>query len=79
MMLSNPETKYRPFSLGIDMRDRTWPDKVTTKAPRWLSTDLRDGNQALADPMDVEKKLMFFNLLVKVGLKEIEVGFPSAS
>jgi len=79
MMLSNPETKYRPFSLGINMRDRTWPDKVTTKAPRWLSTDLRDGNQALADPMDVEKKLMFFNLLVKVGLKEIEVGFPSAS
>jgi len=79
MMLSNPETKYRPFSLGIDMRDRTWPDQITTKAPRWLSTDLRDGNQALADPMDVEKKLMFFNLLVKVGLKEIEVGFPSAS
>ncbi|HTM82495.1 2-isopropylmalate synthase [Asticcacaulis sp.] len=79
MMLSNPETKYRPFSLGVDMRDRTWPDKVTTKAPRWLSTDLRDGNQALADPMDVDKKLMFFNLLVKTGLKEIEVGFPSAS
>ena len=79
MMLSNPDTKYRPFSLGIDMRDRTWPDKVTTKAPRWLSTDLRDGNQALADPMDVDKKLMFFNLLVKIGLKEIEVGFPSAS
>ncbi len=79
MMLSNPETKYRPFSLGIDMRDRTWPDQITTKAPRWLSTDLRDGNQALADPMDVDKKLMFFKLLVKVGLKEIEVGFPSAS
>ena len=79
MMLSNPDTKYRPFSLGIDMRDRTWPDKITTKAPRWLSTDLRDGNQALADPMDVDKKLMFFNLLVKIGLKEIEVGFPSAS
>jgi 2-isopropylmalate synthase len=79
MMLSNPETKYRPFSLGIDMRDRTWPDQITTKAPRWLSTDLRDGNQALADPMDVDKKLMFFNLLVKIGLKEIEVGFPSAS
>ena len=79
MMLSNPETKYCPFSLGVDMRDRTWPDKVTTKAPRWLSTDLRDGNQALADPMDVDKKLMFFKLLVKTGLKEIEVGFPSAS
>ena len=63
MMLSNPETKYRPFSLGIDMRDRTWPDKITTKAPRWRSTDLRDGNQALADPMDVDKKLMFIKLL----------------
>ena len=79
MMLSNPATKYRPFELGLDMSDRTWPDRITTKAPRWLSTDLRDGNQALADPMDVDKKLMFFNLLVKIGLKEIEVGFPSAS
>jgi 2-isopropylmalate synthase len=79
MMLSNPATKYRPFDPGIDMSDRTWPSKTTTVAPRWLSTDLRDGNQALADPMDVEKKMMFFNLLVKVGLKEIEVGFPSAS
>ncbi len=78
-MLKSPETKYVPFSLGVDMSDRTWPSKTTTKAPRWLSTDLRDGNQALADPMDVEKKLMFFNLLIKVGLKEIEVGFPSAS
>ncbi len=77
-MLTDPETKYRPFSLGVDMSDRTWPSKVVTHAPRWLSTDLRDGNQALADPMDVDKKLMFFNLLVKVGLKEIEVGFPSA-
>ncbi|ESQ93179.1 2-isopropylmalate synthase [Asticcacaulis benevestitus] len=79
MMLTNPDTKYRPFSLGVNMSDRTWPDKVTTKAPRWLSTDLRDGNQALADPMDVDKKLMFFKLLLSVGLKEIEVGFPSAS
>ncbi|ESQ82860.1 2-isopropylmalate synthase [Asticcacaulis sp. AC466] len=79
MMLSNPANKYRPFEPGIDMSDRTWPSKTTTKAPRWLSTDLRDGNQALADPMDVEKKMMFFNLLVKIGLKEIEVGFPSAS
>jgi 2-isopropylmalate synthase len=79
MMLSNPATKYRPFESGIDMSDRTWPSKTTTVAPRWLSTDLRDGNQALADPMDVDKKIMFFNLLVKVGLKEIEVGFPSAS
>ena len=78
-MLPNPETKYVPFSLGVDMSDRTWPSKVVTKAPRWLSTDLRDGNQALADPMDVEKKMIFFKLLIKVGLKEIEVGFPSAS
>ncbi|EGF90639.1 2-isopropylmalate synthase [Asticcacaulis biprosthecium C19] len=78
-MLPNPETKYRPFSLGVDMSDRTWPSKTVAKAPRWLSTDLRDGNQALADPMDVEKKMIFFNMLLKVGLKEIEVGFPSAS
>jgi len=78
-MLTDPSSKYIPFSLGVDMSDRTWPSKTTTHAPRWLSTDLRDGNQALADPMDVEKKLIFFNLLLKVGLKEIEVGFPSAS
>jgi 2-isopropylmalate synthase len=78
-MLSQPETKYRPFNLGVDMSDRTWPSQTITQAPRWLSTDLRDGNQALADPMDVEKKLTFFNLLTKIGLKEIEVGFPSAS
>lgn len=78
-MLPNPESKYRPFSLGVDMSDRTWPSKTVTAPPRWLSTDLRDGNQALADPMDVEKKMIFFNMLLKVGLKEIEVGFPSAS
>ena len=78
-MLTDPSTKYVPFLLGVDMSDRTWPNKTTTKAPRWLSTDLRDGNQALADPMNVEKKLIFFNLLIKLGLKEIEVGFPSAS
>ena len=79
MMLENPQLKYRPFFLGVDMSDRTWPSKTVEKAPRWLSTDLRDGNQALANPMDVEKKLSFFNMLVKIGLKEIEVGFPSAS
>ncbi len=78
-MLSDPSVKYRPFSLGVDMSDRTWPTKTVTRAPRWLSTDLRDGNQALADPMDVEKKMTFFNMLLKVGVKEIEVGFPSAS
>ncbi len=78
-MLPDPSVKYRPFSLGVDMSDRTWPAKTVTRAPRWLSTDLRDGNQALADPMDVEKKMTFFNMLLKVGVKEIEVGFPSAS
>ncbi len=77
-MLSDPSVKYRPFSLGVDMSDRTWPSKTVTHAPRWLSTDLRDGNQALADPMDIEKKMVLFNLLLKCGLKEIEVGFPSA-
>jgi len=76
-MLRNPSTKYRPFPT-IPIPDRTWPSKTIVKAPRWLSTDLRDGNQALIDPMDAEKKTRFFDLLVKVGLKEIEVGFPSA-
>ena len=65
-MLSDPSVKYRPFSLGVDMSDRTWPSKAVARAPRWLSTDLRDGNQALADPMDVEKKMTFFNMLLKV-------------
>ena len=76
-MLRDPATKYRPFP-PIQIPDRTWPSRTITKAPRWLSTDLRDGNQALIDPMDAEKKTRFFDLLVKVGLKEIEVGFPSA-
>ncbi|WP_085810209.1 2-isopropylmalate synthase [Sphingomonas sp. TZW2008] len=76
-MLRDPSTKYRPFPT-IDMPDRTWPSKAITRAPRWLSTDLRDGNQALIDPMDAEKKTRFFDLLVRIGLKEIEVGFPSA-
>ncbi len=76
-MLRDPSAKYRPFPT-IDIPDRTWPSKTITRAPRWLSTDLRDGNQALIDPMDAEKKTRFFDLLVKVGIKEIEVGFPSA-
>ncbi|WP_260923585.1 2-isopropylmalate synthase [Novosphingobium sp. 9] len=76
-MLKDPSVKYRPFP-QIDLPDRKWPSAVITKAPRWLSTDLRDGNQALIDPMGAEKKNRFFDLLVKVGLKEIEVGFPSA-
>jgi 2-isopropylmalate synthase len=78
MMLRDPSVKYRPFP-HENLADRTWPSKTITKAPRWLSTDLRDGNQALIDPMDIPKKQVFFDLLVKAGLKEIEVGFPSAS
>ncbi|MDR6147347.1 2-isopropylmalate synthase [Sphingomonas sp. SORGH_AS870] len=76
-MLRDPSTKYRPFP-AIALPDRQWPNRTITRAPRWLSTDLRDGNQALIDPMDAEKKTRMFDLLVKVGLKEIEVGFPSA-
>ncbi|QCB43425.1 2-isopropylmalate synthase [Sphingomonas sp. PAMC26645] len=76
-MLRDPTTKYRPFP-QVDLPDRQWPSKTIVKPPRWLSTDLRDGNQALIDPMDAEKKTRFFDLLCKVGLKEIEVGFPSA-
>ncbi|WP_226018476.1 2-isopropylmalate synthase [Novosphingobium sp. FKTRR1] len=76
-MLKNPSVKYRPFP-QVPLADRQWPNRTITKAPRWLSTDMRDGNQSLIDPMDAEKKARFFDLLVKVGLKEIEVGFPSA-
>ena len=70
--------KYLPF-VPLELRDRTWPDKKLTKAPRWCSVDLRDGNQALIDPMDPERKRRMFEALVKMGFKEIEVGFPSAS
>ena len=76
-MLNNPGVKYRPFP-PINLPDRTWPSRVIDKAPRWLSTDLRDGNQALIDPMGAEKKSRFFDLLLKVGVKEIEVGFPAS-
>ncbi|OYW47696.1 MAG: 2-isopropylmalate synthase [Novosphingobium sp. 12-63-9] len=76
-MLSDPSVKYRPFP-QVPLPDRQWPSRTITRAPRWLSTDMRDGNQSLIDPMDAEKKARFFDLLVKVGLKEIEVGFPSA-
>ncbi|MDO4919408.1 2-isopropylmalate synthase [Kocuria sp.] len=76
-----PVHKYTPYhqNFPFDMSDRTWPDKVATTAPRWCAVDLRDGNQALIDPMDSERKLRMFQLLVKMGFKEIEVGFPSAS
>ncbi len=77
-MLKDPSQKYRPFT-PIALPDRTWPDRVIDRAPIWLSTDLRDGNQSLIEPMDAEKKMRFFKCLVAVGLKEIEVGFPSAS
>ncbi|OJW76656.1 MAG: 2-isopropylmalate synthase [Sphingomonadales bacterium 63-6] len=76
-MLKNPGDKYRPFP-QVPITDRQWPSRTITKAPRWLSTDLRDGNQSIIDPMDAVKKNRFFDTLVEVGLKEIEVGFPAA-
>ena len=77
-MLKIPSSKYKSFA-PIRLSDRTWPDTVLSKAPIWCSVDLRDGNQALIEPMDIERKLKMFETLVKIGFKEIEVGFPSAS
>ena len=77
-MLKQPQTKYRAFT-PVALADRTWPDAVLTRAPLWCSVDLRDGNQALIEPMDSDRKLRMFNMLLKIGFKEIEVGFPSAS
>jgi 2-isopropylmalate synthase len=77
-MSFSPVGKYTPFP-PVALPDRQWPDRVHTRAPIWCSVDLRDGNQALAQPMSVEEKLEFFALLVAVGFKQIEVGFPSAS
>lgn len=77
-MLKTPATKYRAFA-PVDMTDRTWPDRQLIAPPIWLSTDLRDGNQALAQPMSLAQKHRLFQLLVAIGFKEIEVGFPSAS
>jgi 2-isopropylmalate synthase len=76
-----PIHRYKPFheQITVDLPDRTWPTKRITKAPRWCAVDLRDGNQALIDPMSPERKLKMFQLLVRMGYKEIEVGFPSAS
>src|SRR5687768_18618138 len=76
-----PVHRYIPFQdqIKVEVPDRTWPDKVITKAPRWCAVDLRDGNQALIDPMSPARKLKMFELLVRMGYKEIEVGFPSAS
>jgi 2-isopropylmalate synthase len=76
--MSMPFHKYRPYP-GVELPDRSWPDRRITAAPRWVSVDLRDGNQALINPMDVERKRRMFALLCAVGFKEIEVGFPSAS
>ena len=73
-----PFAKYQPY-IPLDLRDRTWPDNRLTEAPRWCAVDLRDGNQALIDPMDPSRKLKMFQTLVDMGYKEIEVGFPSAS
>src|SRR5689334_21921973 len=77
-MLKNPASKYRPFP-RVGLKDRTWPDAVLAKPPAWCSVDLRDGNQALIEPMDIPRKLRMFEALVDIGFKEIEVGFPSAS
>ena len=76
-----PVHRYVPFQdqINVELPDRTWPDKVITKAPRWCAVDLRDGNQALIDPMSPARKMKMFDLLVRMGYKEIEVGFPSAS
>jgi 2-isopropylmalate synthase len=77
-MLKNPASKYRSFQ-PVRLKDRTWPDAVLTRPPVWCSVDLRDGNQALIEPMDIQRKLRMFETLVAIGFKEIEVGFPSAS
>lgn len=76
-MLTEPGRKYRPFP-PITLPDRQWPNRTITQPPRWLSTDLRDGNQAIVDPMDAVKKNRFFDMLVEIGVKEIEIGFPAA-
>jgi 2-isopropylmalate synthase len=78
-MQKDPSKKYRPFQHAPKLPDRQWPSRTLTHAPRWCSVDLRDGNQALAVPMNVSQKLELFQTLVKTGFKEIEVGFPSAS
>ena len=73
-----PFQRYRPYPT-VDLPDRTWPNSVVDRAPIWCSTDLRDGNQALVNPMDAPRKRRFLDLLVSLGVKEIEVGFPAAS
>ena len=75
---SDPSQKYKPYT-PLKLANRQWPDKVQRAPPIWLSTDLRDGNQALANPMTIEQKTRFFRTLIQVGLKEIEVAYPAAS
>src|SRR6266702_8801139 len=77
-MIKNPSAKYRPFP-PVRLPNRRWPNRALSRPPIWCSVDLRDGNQALAVPMNVGQKLELFQTLVKIGFKEIEVGFPSAS
>src|SRR5580698_7771472 len=77
-MLLKPSAKYRPFA-PIDIGNRSWPNRVIAAPPMWCSVDLRDGNQALIEPMDAARKRRMFDMLVKIGFKEIEVGFPAAS
>ncbi|CAB3788489.1 2-isopropylmalate synthase [Pararobbsia alpina] len=77
-MLKNPSTKYQPFP-AVALNGRRWPSRTITQAPIWMSTDLRDGNQSLIDPMSIDTKIEFFEMLVRIGFKQIEVGFPSAS
>src|SRR6202790_3777165 len=77
-MLRNPSSKYRAFA-PIDLADRSWPSRVIGAPPQWCSVDLRDGNQALIEPMDAARKRRMFDMLVRIGFKEIEVGFPAAS
>src|SRR5437764_4569238 len=76
--MTMPYWKYRPYPT-VDLPDRTWPNRVVDRAPIWCSTDLRDGNQSLVKPMDAARKERMFALLVTLGIKEIEVGFPAAS
>src|SRR6202789_2406849 len=77
-MLRHPSTKYQAFA-PIDLKDRRWPNAVIETPPTWCSVDLRDGNQALIEPMDAARKRRMFDMLIRIGFKEIEVGFPAAS
>src|SRR6476660_9225637 len=76
---SMPFHKYEPYPFAVELPDRTWPTRRVTAAPQWCAVDLRDGNQALIDPMSPDRKRRMYELLVRMGYKEIEVGFPAAS